>query len=147
MNNNDMNTLTSELLELLVQIHNKLLNPSEMIKGSILPPSHIKVIFYLSHKKSMSVSQMAKCLDISKPNMTPIIDKLINDGYVHRYQDPNDRRKINVELTEKAHSFLKEKKIEIKNNLMAKLSYLDEEDLLNLSFIIKNMHKIILKLE
>ena len=147
MNNNDMNTLTSELLDLLVQIHNKLLNPSEMIKGSIFPPSHIKVIFYLSHKKSMSVSQMAKCLDISKPNMTPIIDKLISDGYVDRYQDPNDRRKINVELTEKAHNFLKEKKIEIKNNLIDKLSSLEEEDLIELSFIIKDMHKIILKLK
>ena len=147
MNNNDMNTLTGELLDLLVKIHNNLLSPSEMIKGSILPPSHLKVIFYLSHKKSMSVSQMAKCLDISKPNMTPIIDKLISDGYVHRYQDPNDRRKINVELTEKAHIFLKDKKLEIKNNLIDKLSSLDEEDLLELSIIIKDMHKIILKLK
>ncbi len=46
--------------------------------------SHMKVIFYLANKKSMSVSNVAKWLYISKPNMTPIIDKLIDQRYVNR---------------------------------------------------------------
>ena len=37
---------------------------------------------------------MAKDLSISKPNMTPIIDKLVKEGYVDRYYDDNDRRVI-----------------------------------------------------
>lgn len=147
MNNNAINDLPENLIDLLVLIHNKLLNPNEMVKGSIIPPSHMKVIFYLSKKKTMSVSNVAKCLDISKPNMTPIIDKLINEGFVHRYTDPNDRRKINIELTEKAYSFINDKKLEMKSNLIQKISILDDNDLIKLRSIINDMTEIILKLE
>ena len=103
MNNTEIKNLPEKLLDLLVLIHNKLLNPNEVIKGCIIPPSHMKVIFYLANKKTMSVSNVAKCLDISKPNMTPIIDKLIDQGFVNRYNDPKDIRKFNLELTEKAY--------------------------------------------
>lgn len=147
MNNNAINNLPENLIDLLVLIHNKLLNPDEMVKGCIIPPSHMKVIFYLSKKKTMSVSNVAKCLDISKPNMTPIIDKLINEGFVHRYTDPNDRRRINIELTEKAYSFINDKKLEMNSNLMQKISILDDNDLIKLSSIINDMTEIILKLQ
>lgn len=147
MNNNDMNNITDNLLDLLAHIQNKLLNPNEMVKGNIMPPSHMRVIFYLSKKKTMSVSRVAKCLDISKPNMTPIIDKLISEGFVHRYPDPKDRRKINIELTEKADALLKEKKLQIKSNLANRLSSLEEEDLKKLSSLVNDMNEIILKLE
>ena len=118
-----------------------------MVKGVSIPPSHVKVIFYLSQKKSMSVSDVAKCLDISKPNMTPIIDKLISNGLVNRYTDPNDRRKINIELTEKAHNLLKNKKREIKNNLFNKISTLNDEDLYKLDASIREMYDILIKLK
>ena len=63
MNNTEIKNLPEKLLDLLVLIHNKLLNPNEVIKGCIIPPSHMKVIFYLANKKTMSVSNVAKCLD------------------------------------------------------------------------------------
>lgn len=147
MNNNELHDISDNLLNLLFQIHNRLFNPSEMVKGVSIPPSHVKVIFYLSQKKSMSVSDVAKCLDISKPNMTPIIDKLISNGLVNRYIDPNDRRKINIELTEKAHNLLKNKKREIKNNLFNKISTLNDEDLYKLDASIREMYDILIKLK
>lgn len=147
MNNNELHDISDNLLNLLFQIHNRLFNPSEMVKGVSIPPSHVKVIFYLSQKKSMSVSDVAKCLDISKPNMTPIIDKLISNGLVNRYTDPNDRRKINIELTEKAHNLLKNKKREIKDNLFNKISTLNDEDLYKLDASIREMYDILIKLK
>ena len=130
MNNNELHDISDNLLNLLFQIHNRLFNPSEMVKGVSIPPSHVKVIFYLSQKKSMSVSDVAKCLDISKPNMTPIIDKLIS-----------------IELTEKAHNLLKNKKREIKDNLFNKISTLNDEDLYKLDASIREMYDILIKLK
>ena len=147
MNNTEIKNLPEKLLDLLVLIHNKLLNPNEVIKGCIIPPSHMKVIFYLANKKTMSVSNVAKCLDISKPNMTPIIDKLIDQGFVNRYNDSKDRRKINLELTEKAYEFINEKKSEMRSNLMNRVSLLEEEDLIKLVSIINDMNGIISKLQ
>lgn len=147
MNNNAVNNIPENLMDLVMLIHNKLLNPNDIVKGGSIPPSHMKVIFYLSKKKTMSVSNVAKCLDISKPNMTPIIDKLINEGFVHRYADPNDRRKINIELTEKSYQFIENKKLEMKSILINKISFLEENDLVKLDSIINDMKEIISKLE
>ncbi|MBE6055038.1 MAG: MarR family transcriptional regulator [Clostridium sartagoforme] len=147
MNNNEMMTITDGLLDLLINIQSKLIKPNEIIKGCNMPLSHMKVIFYLANKKTTSVSNLAKFLDISKPNMTPIIDNLITEGLVIRYTDPKDRRKYNVELTEKGFIFINEKKIEMKSKLTNRLLSLKEEDLMQLNSIIKDMNEIILKLE
>jgi DNA-binding MarR family transcriptional regulator len=40
--------------------------------------------------------------------MTGLIDSLLKDGLVKKYQDTEDRRQVWVELTPKAEAFLKE---------------------------------------
>ena len=72
---------------------------------------------------------MAKELCISKPNMTPVIDKLVEDGLVTRDYDPNDRRVILIQSTDKALDFLKEGKEYIKEDIREKLSTLDNNDI------------------
>ena len=66
-----------------------------------MPPSHARIIFYLKFSGPVPISHAAKDLDISKPNMTPIIDKLIAEDLVRRYDDPNDRRIIKLEVTDR----------------------------------------------
>jgi len=79
--------------------------------------------------------------------MTPIIDKLIDENMINRYNDPNDRRIIRIELTDKAHKFLKNQEEIIKSNLAKKISSLDEKDLESLNDNIKNITQIILKVK
>lgn len=147
MNNDTMIKISENLFNLMIQMHNKLINPNEMTKRIAIPPSHMKVIFYLSRGKFMSVSDVAKCLDISKPNMTPIIDKLISEGYVYRYTNPDDRRKLNIELTEKAYEFLKERENAMKSILLDKISSLDDESLDKLNSLIKDLNELIVSLK
>lgn len=147
MDKTKMENVTNNLLNLIFHINNKLFNHSEIVKNNTIPPSHMKVLFHLLNIKSTSVSNVAKCLDISKPNMTPIIDKLISEGFVHRYTDPKDRRKFKIELTDKAYKFLEEKKIEMKNNLSERISSLEEDDLINIDYHINEMSKIIKKIK
>ncbi|MGN1250428.1 MAG: MarR family winged helix-turn-helix transcriptional regulator, partial [Candidatus Spyradocola sp.] len=44
------------------------------------------------------VSEISKRLGIAKPNITPLIDRLIAEGYVERRRDSGDRRVVNVVL-------------------------------------------------
>ena len=147
MSNSMPKEITDNLMTLLFDIHNKLFKFNEIGKGDIFPPSHIKTIFYLHHKKSVKISDMAKCLDISKSNMTPIIDKLIEEGFVERFNDPSDRRKINVELTNKGENFIKERLNDLKIVLSNKISTLESSDLESLDLLITDMKKIIAKLK
>ena len=108
-----------------------------------IPPSHIRVIFYLIHYNSSPISQIADSLGISKPNMTPIIDNLINYGLVNRYNDPNDRRILRVELTKKAFNLLDAFRVAICNLFKEKISALSDDDIVTLDNSISNLITIL----
>jgi len=112
-----------------------------------IPQSHIRVIFYLIHYNSSPISQIADSLGISKPNMTPIIDNLINHGLVNRYNDPNDRRILRIELTKKANDLLDTLRVVICNSFQEKISTLSDDDVMILDNSISNLITILKKLK
>lgn len=112
-----------------------------------IPPSHMRVIFYLVHYNSSPISQIAENLKISKPNMTPIIDNLINYGLVNRYNDPNDRRILRIELTKKANDLLIYFRIAFCNFFKEKISTLSEDDITILDNSISNLINILKKIK
>lgn len=142
-----LNAISNDLFYLTIFLNSRLVNRNLMMKGCTIPPSHMKVIFYLAMHGPCPVSKIANDLVISKPNMTPIIDNLIAEGYVNRYDDPNDRRIIIIESTQKAHEFLEQKKTEAKNLLFEKLSTLSDDDLQVLKNTIPQLTEIMVKLK
>ncbi|CAG9710880.1 MarR family transcriptional regulator [Clostridium sp.] len=115
-------------------------------KFPMLPPSHIKVIIYLYGINSAPMSQIASTLNISKSNMTPIIDKLISYGLVKRYTDEKDRRILRIELTELAFNIFNHFKNYAKSVLLNKVSILPDDDLEEAQYCIEKLTSIFLKL-
>ena len=147
MNSSDIDKISNDLYNLLLYLHDRILNPSEISKNFLMPPSHMKVIIYLKHKGSSSISEAAKCLTISRPNMTPIIDNLISEGMVSRYRDEFDRRIVRIELTDKAHELLKKQEGLLKKSLSEKISILDLKDLESLSQNVSSITDIVLRID
>ncbi|GAB6168031.1 MarR family transcriptional regulator [Clostridium carnis] len=146
MNNANLDKVSGDLLKLLLELHKKIFNQEELVKGLPMPPSHVKVIFHLAHRGPSAVSHIAHDLGISKPNMTPIIDKLISEGYVNRYEDPKDRRILRVELTSKACELFENQKKRTKDMLSTRISVLSEDDLKLLHESVENLSKVFGKL-
>lgn len=65
-----------------------------------IPLSHAQVLMMLNDSGSMSVSEISKRLGIAKPNITPLVDRLISSGLVDRVRDTEDRRVVNVVILE-----------------------------------------------
>jgi len=143
----DLNNISSDLYMLVFYIHSKIFNPTIMLKGLCIPPSNMKVIFHLVNIGPSPVSKVANDLSISKPNMTPIIDNLILEGFVNRYDDPDDRRIIMLEATEKAFSFLKNKEQKMKELLAEKISVLEDGDLESLKLLLPQITNVFTKLK
>eukprot|EP00831_Metopus_contortus_P005093 TRINITY_DN11910_c0_g1_i1.p1 TRINITY_DN11910_c0_g1~~TRINITY_DN11910_c0_g1_i1.p1 ORF type:complete len:199 (+),score=17.01 TRINITY_DN11910_c0_g1_i1:102-698(+) len=97
--------------------------------------------------KSVPVSKISSTLNISKSNTTPIIDKLIDYGLVHRYTDPNDRRKIRVELTNTALEIFDAFKNFARSKLAEKICNLSDDDLLEIHSCTCKLTDIFSKLE
>lgn len=142
----DLDKASEELTTLLLHLNKKVFNAETILKSFPIPPSHVKVIFYLAHNKPASISKIARELCISKPNMTPIIDKLIAQGLANRYEDPKDRRVLMIELTPKAHELFHERNKLIKAALSKKLTVLEEDDLAALCTSITTLSSIISKI-
>lgn len=114
---------------------------------SPMPPSHARVIFYLLEFNSSPISQIAENLKISKPNMTPIIDNLITHGLVNRFTDPNGRRILRVELTDKALKIIDALRISIRDSFAEKISPLSDDEIVMLNESIKNLLFLLNKLK
>ena len=63
-----------------------------------IPLSHVQVMAMLNDNGSMNVSEISRRLGIAKPNITPLIDRLIDQQYVERNRDETDRRMVNVSI-------------------------------------------------
>lgn len=146
METDNLANIADELFSLVIGLNRKVMNPDAIMRDLPMTPSQFKIIFYLIHCGSQPVSQIGKHLGISKSNMTPLIDRLIDQGYVHRYEDPTDRRIIRVEITEKAKDFFKNQRQKVKGMLVDKLSTLSEDDLILLQQSIKNISNILVNL-
>ena len=57
------------------------------------PLSHVQVLAMLQDVGMMSVSEISRRLGIANPNITPLVDRLFEAGYVDRQHDENDRRR------------------------------------------------------
>lgn len=147
MDTTNLSNISDKLYKLVLTLNKDLINPHDLMKGFPIPPSHVKVMFYLRHKESCSISEIAQVLQISKPNMTPIIDKLIQEGLVNRYNDSNDRRILRIELTEKAYDFFKCQEEKVKERLAKKISFLDLSDLEDLDLVIDKLFNLVQKLK
>lgn len=141
----NLNDISDNLYLLLFSLNKHIFNPNALTKKFNIPHSHIKVLFYLIHHGPISISKMAKELCISKPNMTPVIDKLVEEGLVTRDYDPTDRRVILIQTTPKALEFLKETQDYVKEIIKEKLSSLNDEDINTLSTSLESLLSVIKK--
>ena len=138
--------ISDSLILLITSLNKKVFNPIELRKIIPYPASHIRVLMYLKHSGPVPISQVARDLDISKPNMTPIIDKLIIEDLVKRYNDPDDRRIIKIEVADKASELFEKHGAYIKDIISNKISFLSDEELSEFHALIQKMLSVVSKL-
>ena len=132
MNTNNLPEISCDLFKLVINLHHTIFKQDEFLKSMPLPPSHVKVIFYLMHNGPTAMSEIAHTLCISKSNMTPIIDKLIEEGLAIRGENPNDRRITLIETTDKTKELFEQTKKVAQERLSSRIQHLDSEDLTKL---------------
>lgn len=59
----------------------------------------LKTLMVLASHPRMSVSDVAKMLEVGKPAASMLVDRLVHLGYAQRTEDPEDRRRTWVEPT------------------------------------------------
>ena len=116
------------------------------IREDISPP-HFEIMRTLEETGTLHVTEIGERLQIPKPQMTHLIDKLVSLDMVERQPDTRDRRIINIALTSKSKTLLKKHKRRIKNAIKETLSSLTEKELGELSTSLRKLRDILSKLQ
>ena len=93
-----IDTVAQNMFHILPLIKKRLLHMDLVQREHGTPLSHVQVLAMLNDVGTMSVSEISRRLGIAKPNITPLVDRLYESGYVDRQHDENDRRVVNIVL-------------------------------------------------
>jgi DNA-binding MarR family transcriptional regulator len=66
----------------------------------------ILMVLLHSDDKRLQPCDIADSLNVTRGNMTGLVDALLKSGFVKKYSDKEDRRQCWIELTEKGEKFL-----------------------------------------
>ena len=109
--------------------------------------SEFKVMGIVMRHGSLPMSRVGLWLGISKPNMTAIIDKLIEERRVERRTDSKDRRIIEVALTAEGKKFMQDCWREARESMRTKLSTLSQDEMDALYTSLENIRVILPKIK
>lgn len=137
--------MTSDLMEIMMSVHKNILNPSSLAKMAGISYAQLGIMFFLLKIENPSVTELAAHLRISKPNMTPLLDSLIEMGYITRERDPHDRRVLRISVTDEGKKFYGELRKYNCDMLKSATISLSDEELEKLSFYSSELLKLLKK--
>jgi MarR family transcriptional regulator, organic hydroperoxide resistance regulator len=146
MKEDNIDAIAMELSKLLPVLQQKLIKPFEQFAKSKISPMQFHVMFTLEEKGDLSMSQLSHELLTSKQQMTPIIDKLIDCGFVEREHDKLDRRVVKINLSSSGGQFLEKQRLEIFEMLKKKIQNLGNSNLNALHKAFLEIRRVIDKL-
>ena len=73
------------------QVHQQL---DEEFRSEGVPVEQWRILKVLSDGNGHSMGELADAVLLNHPTLTKMIDRMVSDTLVYRVQDPNDRRKV-----------------------------------------------------
>jgi MarR family 2-MHQ and catechol resistance regulon transcriptional repressor len=108
---------------------------------------HFEIMKVLQEEGTLHPAHIGERLLIAKAQMTHLIDKLEQLGFVSRETDPSDRRTINITLTEKGSKVLEDQDNLVINAVRENMADLTEAQLETLTSSLRNLRDILFKLQ
>ncbi len=142
-----VDSITENLLYILPLLHRKLLRVEFSGVAGNLSRLHFVILKILERRGPRPISEIGKRLFIPKPQMTALVDRLIEFDLVERIPDTEDRRVININLTSNGNRTLEECDKVIKESIRKKMATLTQEDLEEMVKCTASLRRIGSKLE
>ena len=87
--------ITEHLAYLLAQANREINRQLELrLSKEGVPVEQWRILKVLSDGNGHSMGELADAVLLNHPTLTKMIDRMVSDTLVYRVQDPNDRRKV-----------------------------------------------------
>jgi DNA-binding MarR family transcriptional regulator len=108
---------------------------------------HFEIMRILKEEGTLHPAEIGEKLCIAKAQMTHLVDKLVESGFVKREGGEDDRRTINITLTANGNTLLEEQNRLFMNAIRDNMITLSEAELETLSNSLRILRSTLLKLQ
>lgn len=148
MKNKDIDEVFTGLLLHFPIFTKKLLRISSVVSSNKeITRAHVSLMRFLKIEGLCTMSNLAKILYVSKPNVTVLVEKLVEFNMVKRKLDEKDRRVIYIELTNIGCDFLQERTETMKAAFCKSIQKFNTDDITLLKATLNNMKKLVEKMD
>lgn len=100
--------ITEHLAYLLAQANREINRQLEArLRKEGVPVEHWRILTILSDGNGHSMGELAEAVLLNHPTLTKMIDRMVSDSLVYRVQDPADRRKVLMFMSDRGKALAK----------------------------------------
>jgi DNA-binding MarR family transcriptional regulator len=124
---NDDRSLAQKLLGVLHRVRRRIdADLRHLDKKRVVDPAHFPVLISLK-RRAYNVSELAERLEVSLPSMSKTVTALVKRGWVQRVRLQEDRRVVQLHLTDEGKAVLSEMREQAENAIADVLAPLTDE--------------------
>ena len=142
MDNLSAPNVSQKFIETLMLIHNNFYRQTKMP----IPLNQFGALMVISTDQPVSISSISHVLNISKQQMTTVIDKLVRSGMVQKELDIHDRRRSVITLTPAGQKIIDDQNESVRERFQARLPQLSDEENKQLSNAILTFNCLVEKM-
>ena len=135
-------SLSQQFVEIMVLLHNNFGRQTQVP----LPLSQFGVLCIISDTNGLSISDISRQLNVSKQQMTNVIDKLLSAGYVTKEADTNDRRRLVITISLKGKKLLEDHVELFRQRFESQAQNLTNDERQELARILRRYYELINKM-
>lgn len=113
-----------------------------LMKVGKMPLAQYHILSLLAENNSMRMGEISQLMAISRPNLTPLVDKLVTMNYVQRIADGHDRRVTYITITEEGAAALNNERKLITESVSRFTDKLSDEDCARLANALDTLNDI-----
>jgi MarR family transcriptional regulator, organic hydroperoxide resistance regulator len=103
--------------------------------------AQLKSLFFIAARDRTNFKKLAEALGVTPPNVTGIIDRLVEQGLVTRTENPEDRRIMLLQATEKGQELLNNLRERHITQMSQVLGYLTNDELILQVKVLKDLKR------
>ncbi|SFI14567.1 DNA-binding transcriptional regulator, MarR family [Selenomonas ruminantium] len=142
MNNLSTPNVSQKFIETLILIHNNFYRQTKLP----IPLNQFGALMVIFTEESVSITDISHILNISKQQMTTVIDKLVCNGMVQKAPDPHDRRRSVITLTPAGQKILDDQNERVRQLFNQHMQQLNEDETAQLSDSILTFNQLLEKM-
>lgn len=148
MENKDIDEILDGIFTIFPLFRKKIQKIGEdMLKDKGISKAHIQLMKSLKSEGACTMTDLGKRLSVSKPNITALVDRLVELDAVKRVFIENDRRIIYIELTDQGKELLDAHIEAMKATLAKSMQNFSNHDLVLFKEAMDNMKMFINKMD